>query len=295
VPYSANALTAPSPLDKASPRGRGSFLPPWLWLPPAAILAIVYAIFPIWWIFLQAIRPSSEDRIGNPFWTWAPTLAGFESVIEGRLVGVWLLNTAIILVVGVSLTLIASVLAGYALGRLRVPGGRWIARLLFASYFLPQPLVLVPIYQVFLVMGLDNTLAAVILLNQTLTIPFATWLCFTYFDGLPADVEEHAALDGSRLDVFRHIVLPMSWPVIIAAGIFSVGVMASDFVYAGLLLVHNDVKTIAVGLGLIGISLDEFDSISGGIGMAAAPLIIICAALAPAYVRGLSAAMVEGS
>jgi ABC-type sugar transport system permease subunit len=104
----------------------------------------------------------------------------------------------------------------------------------------------------------------------------------TGFDGLPMDVEEHAALDGSRVDVFRHIVLPMSWPVIIAAGIFSVGVMASDFVYAGLLLVHNDVKTIAVGLGLIGISLDEFDSISGGIGMAAAPLIVICAALAPA-------------
>lgn len=108
----------------------------------------------------------------------------------------------------------------------------------------------------------------------------------TGFDGLPVDVEEHAALDGSRVDVFRHIVLPMSWPVIIAAGIFSVGIMAPDFVYAGLLLVHNDVKTIAVGLGLIGISLDEFDSISGGIGMAAAPLIVICAALAPACGQG---------
>jgi multiple sugar transport system permease protein len=276
-------------------RPRGPRLPAALWLAPAGVLAVVFAVFPIWWIFLQAIRPSSEDRFGNPFWTWAPTLRGFEDVIEGRMVGIWLLNTFIILAIGVTLTLVSGVLAGYALGRLRVPGRRWIARLLFASYFLPQPMVLVPIYQVFLTMGLDNTLVAVILLNQTLTIPFATWLFFTYFDGLPADVEEHATLDGSRLEVFRHIVLPMSWPVIIAAGIFSVGVMASDFIYAGLLLVHNDVKTIAVGLGLIGISLDEFVSISGGIGMAATPLIIICAALAPAYVRGLSAAMIEGS
>jgi multiple sugar transport system permease protein len=191
--------------------------------------------------------------------------------------------------------LVASGLAGYALGRLRVPGRRWFARLLFASYFLPYPMLLVPVYQVFLWLHLDNSLLAVILLNQTLTIPFATWLCFSYFEGLPADVEEHARLDGSAWDVLRHIVLPMSWPVLIAIAIFCAGIMASDVIYAGLFLVHDDVKTIAVGLGLIGISLDEFDTISGGIGMAAAPLVIVCAAFAPAYVRGLSAAMIEGA
>jgi ABC-type glycerol-3-phosphate transport system permease component len=87
----------------------------------------------------------------------------------------------------------------------------------------------------------------------------------------------------------------MSVPVLIAAGIFTAGVMSSDFVYAGLLLVHDQVKTIAVGLGLIGLSLDEFNSITGGIGATATPLVIACAAFAPAYVRGLTAAMVEGS
>jgi multiple sugar transport system permease protein len=142
---------------------------------------------------------------------------------------------------------------------------------------------------------LDGTLAAVILLHQTLTIPFATWLLFTYFEGLPTDIEEHASLDGSRWTIFRHIVLPMSVPVLIAAGIFTAGVMSGDFVYAGLLLVHDQVKTIAVGLGLIGLSLDEFNTITGGIGAAATPLVILCAAFAPAYVRGLRAAMIEGS
>jgi multiple sugar transport system permease protein len=259
------------------------------------LAALVFAVFPVWWIFLQAVRPIEEDALGNPFWTWDPTLRGFEEALEGRMIGVWLLNTVIVLAVGIALTLIASVPAGYALGRLRVPGRRWIARLLFASYFLPQPMVLVPIYQVFLALHLDNTLMSVILLNQTLTIPFATWLCFSYFEGLPNDIEEHAALEGSRWSVFRHIVLPMSWPVIIAAGIFAAGLMVSDFVYAGLLLVHNNVKTVAVGLGLIGISLDEFDTITGGIGMAATPLVILCAAFAPAYVRGLRAALIEGS
>jgi ABC-type glycerol-3-phosphate transport system permease component len=259
-------------------------------------LAIVlFAVFPIWWIFLQAIKPISEDQIGNPFWTWAPTLAGFEEVLHGRLVPQWLLNTAILLVVGITLTLVVSLLAGYALARLRIPGSRWIARLLLASYFLPQPLVLIPIYQVFLWLRLDNTLMSVILLDQTLTIPFATWLLFTYFQGLPGDVEEHASLDGSRWTVFRHIVLPMSWPVLIAAGIFAAGVMSGDFVYAGLLLVHDNAKTVAVGLGLIGLSLDEFNSITGGIGAAAAPLVVACAAFAPAYVRGLTTAMVEGA
>ncbi len=239
------------------------------------MFVFLFAVFPIWWILLQAIRPLHEDVYGNPFWTWDPTLGGFEEALEGRPIGMWLLNTATVLVVGVGLTLVASVLAGYALGRLSVPGGRWIARLLLASYFLPQPMVLVPIYQLFLALDLDNTLASVM--------------------GMPPDIEEHASLDGPRWRVFQRIVLPMSWPVIIAAGIFSAGVMMSDFVYAGLLLVHTDVKTVAVGLGLIGIALDEFNSITGGIGLAAAPLVIACAAFAPAYVRGLSAAMVEGA
>jgi multiple sugar transport system permease protein len=256
---------------------------------------VVFAAFPIWWVFVQAVKPISEDPMGNPFWTWAPTLDGFDEVLHGRLVGQWLLNTGILLFVGITLTLATSTLAGYALARLHVPASRWIARLLLASYFLPQSLVLIPIYQLFLWLRLDGTLASVILLDQTLTIPFATWLLFTYFAGLPSDIEEHASLDGSRWTVFRHIVLPMSWPVLIAAGIFAAGVMAGDFVYGGLLLVHDQVKTIAVGLGLIGLSLDEFDSVTAGIGAAAAPLVIACAALAPAYVRGLAAAMIEGS
>ena len=270
----------------------------WINATRGAVLAgaiVFFAIFPIWWIFLQAVKPISEDRYGNPFWTWSPTLDGFTAALHGRLVGVWLLNTLIVLGVGIALTLIAGGLAGYALSRLRVPGGRWIARLLFASYFLPYPMLLVPVYQIFVWLGLDNSLIAVILLNQTLTIPFATWLCYSYFEGLPADAEEHASLDASGWSVLRHIVLPMSWPVFIAAGIFAAGVMASDVVYAGLLLVHDNIKTVAVGLGLIGISLDEFDIISGGIGIAAAPLVVVCAAFAPAYVRGLSAAMLEGA
>jgi ABC-type glycerol-3-phosphate transport system permease component len=265
------------------------------WYAAIGLAIVIFALFPIWWIFLQAIKPISEDSIGNPFWTWAPTLDGFDEVLHGRLVGQWLINTGILLVVGITLTLATSVLAGYALARLAVPGARWIARLLLASYFLPQPLVLIPIYQVFLWLRLDGTLTSVILLDQTLTIPFATWLLFTYFEGLPADIEEHASLDGARWTIFRHVVLPMSVPVLIAAGIFAAGVMSGDFVYAGLLLVHDQVKTIAVGLGLIGLSLDEFNSITGGIGAAATPLVLACAAFAPAYVRGLTAAMIEGS
>jgi multiple sugar transport system permease protein len=284
------AVSAPTPVP-----------PPWrklwhrIWLTIAAALIAVFALFPFWWMIQLAIRPVVEDRYGNPFWTWHPTLESVTEAFEGRNIWLWMRNTAFVMVVGVALTLAVSLLAGYALGRLRFRGRRWIARALFASYFLPQPMVLVPIYQVFLFLNLDNTLAAVVLISQTLTIPFATWLFFTYFDGLPAEIEEHASLEGSRWQVFLKIVLPMSWPVIIAAGIFAAGVLMSDFLYAGLLLVHNDVKTLAVGLGMIGISLDEFNSISGAIGLAAAPLVIACALFAPAYVRGLSAAMVEGS
>jgi multiple sugar transport system permease protein len=147
------------------------------------------------------------------------------------------------------------VLAGYALARFGLPGGRWLARLMFASYFVPPTAVVVPAYQLFLRWDLDDTILGIVLLYLTLAIPFATWLFYMYFQGLPAEVEQVALLDGTRAAVFVRVVLPMSGPVLIAAGLFSVGMMGSDVLYASTFALTDATKTLPARLGLTAVQL----------------------------------------
>src|SRR5581483_3043253 len=121
------------------------------------------------------------------------------------------------------------------------------------------------------------------------------WLFYLYFQGLATDVEEHALLDGSRVQVFLRIVLPMSWPVVIAAGLFAIGMMGSDVLYASTFSLSNATKTLPAGLGLIAVELDEWAPVNAAILLSSLPIIVACAALSPYYVRGLRAALVEGA
>jgi len=108
-------------------------------------------------------------------------------------------------------------------------------------------------------------------------------------------VEESALVEGaSRLTAFVRIILPMSKPVVIAAGIFALGTIASDFTLASILLLDAQNKTIPAGLATMEVALDELLAVAG-INLMAIPVVLICAVFARGYVRGLTAAMVEGS
>jgi ABC-type glycerol-3-phosphate transport system permease component len=302
------ALPAPSPQPLHAPH-KGSWQPgagarrlTWLGrrlLPFAggvlAFLVAAFHLLPIYWTVVQAIRPVGELPRGNPFWVAHPSFEDFAQVLQSGEFWVWMRNTAIVFGLALLLALVASLLAGYSLARLRPPGSRWLARLLFASYFIPQTAVLVPILSVFYFLHLTDTLWSVILLYQTLTIPFCTWLFYIYFRGLPPELEESAALDANRFVVFWRVVVRMSWPVIVAAGVFAIGMMATDLFYATTFLIHHGEQTVTVGLAVIEIDLDEFSNVTGGLGIAALPLVVLAAAFAPSYVRGLTAAMLEGA
>jgi multiple sugar transport system permease protein len=260
-----------------------------------ALLVTAFHLFPIYWTVIQAIRPIDELPHGNPFWVSHPTFDDFAQVLQSGEFWRWMQNTGIVFGCALAITLVSSLLAGYVLARLRPRGSRWLARLIFASYFIPQTAIVVPILSVFFVLNLTDTLWSVILLYQTLTVPFCTWLFYIYFRGLPPDLEENASLDANPFAVFLHVVLRMSWPVIVAAGVFAVGMMATDLFYASTFLIHHGEQTVTVGLAVIEIDLSEFSNVTGGLGIAALPIVLVAAAFAPSYVRGLTTAMLEGA
>jgi multiple sugar transport system permease protein len=275
-----------------------------------AILALValYSLFPIYFITVQSLKTAEEDVFGSPLYVLDPTFenytelfAGGEARVRGYVIVprvpylLWVLNSMLVLGGAIVLTLVAAVLAAYALGRLQPPGWRWWRRGLFATYVVPHTILFVPLYQVIVRLGLDDSHGALVLLYSTMALPFCVWILSAFFRNLPREIEESALIEGATpVAAFLRIVLPMSRNVLVAAGLFTVGTVGNDFMLASVFLLDPDQQTVAAGLGVMDVSLEELLAVAG-VNLAAIPVAVACAVFARGYVRGLTAAMVEGA
>jgi multiple sugar transport system permease protein len=274
------------------------------------LVATVYCVFPIYFMLVQSLKTAQEDVFGNPLIVVNPTFENFEELFErkgqthnfvGRVLQrdypffVWLENTLVVFLGSVAITLVAGVLAAYALGRLQPPGFRWWRRAIFATYVVPHTILFVPLYQVIIRLGLDDNLLVLLLVYPTMALPFCVWILSAYFQHLPRAIEESALVEGAgRTRAFVRIVLPMSRPVLVAAGIFALGTIASDFTLASVFLMSAHNQTIPAGLATMEVALDELLAVAG-INLMAVPVVLLCAVFARGYVRGLTAAMIEGA
>jgi multiple sugar transport system permease protein len=274
------------------------------------LVATLYCVFPIYFMLVQSLKTAQEDVFGNPLIVVNPTFENFEELFErkgqthnfvGRVLQrdypffVWLENTLVVFVGSVAITLVAGVLAAYALGRLQPPGFRWWRRAIFATYVVPHTILFVPLYQVIIRLGLDDNLLVLLLVYPSMALPFCVWILSAYFQHLPRAIEESALVEGaSRTQAFVRIVLPMSRPVLVAAGIFALGSIASDFTMASVFLLSAHNQTIPAGLATMEVALDELLAVAG-INLMAVPVVLVCAVFARGYVRGLTAAMIEGA
>ena len=272
------------------------------------VVAALYSLFPIYFVTVQSLKTPQEDVFGSPLYVKEPTLENYTELFErgearprGYVIlpsvpfELWMLNSTVVLLGSVALTLVAAVLAAYALGRLRPPGWRWWRRALFATYAVPQTILFIPLYQTIVALDLDNSHLALIVCYTAMALPFAIWILSAYYRHLPREVEEAALLEGGTpVTAFVRVILPMSRDVLLAAALFTLGIVGNDFMLASIFLPDPAMQTVAAGLGVMDVSLEELAAVAG-VNLAAIPVVIVCALVARTYVRGLTAAMLEGA
>jgi ABC-type glycerol-3-phosphate transport system permease component len=271
-------------------------------------VAAVYSLFPIYFITVQSLKTAEEDVFGSPLYVARPTFENYSELFEGgeaRVRGYvivprvpflrWVGNSAAVLALTLGVTLLAGIPAAYALGRLQPPGWRWWRRGLFATYVIPHTILFIPLYQVIIALDLDNNHLALVLIYSTMALPFCVWILSAFYRHLPREIEESALVEGaSRATAFLRIMLPMSRNVLVAAGLFTIGTVANDFLLASIFLLDPELQTVSAGLGVMDVSLEELLAVAG-VNLAAIPVAALCAVFARDYVRGLTAAMVEGA
>ena len=250
-------------------------------------------------MLIVSFKPTNDlfEMKFNPFWIQQFTLENYLYLFQNTDFATWLKNTLVVSVVSTILSLICSIFIGYALARLRFPGSNFLGLGIFLAYLVPPTLLFLPLAQVINEFGLNNTYWALILTYPTQLIPFASWLLMGYFRTIPKEIEESAMADGcSRIQILVRMVLPLSVPGLLSAGIFCFTLCWNEFLYALIFMSSGSMKTIPVGTVS---DLIKADTLFWGALMASAvlgsfPIAFIYSFFVKHYVSGLTAGAVKG-
>jgi len=255
-------------------------------------------LFPFYWMVITSVKPNNEllSRDGNPFWVIKPTLEHFHKLLFKTAYPEWLWNTVFISVISTVVSLACAVLAAYAIERLRFKGSRQVGLGIFLAYLVPPSILFIPLATIVFKLGLFDTRWALILTYPTFLIPFCTWLLMGYFRSIPFELEECALIDGAtRFEILWKIILPLSVPGLISAGIFAFTLSWNEFIYALTFISSSEVKTVPVGVitELVEGDVYHWGSLMAGALFGSIPVAVLYSFFVDHYVSGMTGAVKE--
>jgi len=264
---------------------------------PLGIFVFVL-LFPFYWMVITSVKPNNEllSRDVNPFWVIKPTLEHFHKLVFKTAYPEWLWNTVFISVISTVVSLACAVLAAYAIERLRFKGSRQMGLGIFLAYLVPPSILFIPLATIVFKLGLFDTRWALILTYPTFLIPFCTWLLMGYFRSIPFELEECALIDGAtRFEILWKIILPLSVPGLISAGIFAFTLSWNEFIYALTFISSSEVKTVPVGVitELVEGDVYHWGSLMAGALLGSIPVAVLYSFFVDHYVSGMTGAVKE--
>jgi len=263
------------------------------------VIAAIIFMAPPFYMFITSLKGSGEiaSQIGSPWLVRDPTLDNYSAIILNPLFQRFMFNSIVITLFVVALTMVISILAAFALARMRFFGSQALATGVFLTYLVPDTLLFIPLYQIVGGLGLLNSIWGLILVYPTLTVPFCTWIMIGYFTSIPKELDEAALIDGaSWSQMLLRIFIPVALPGIIAATIFAFTVSWAAFVYPTAFVTTPDQMPLTIGVVSQLVRADTFawGQIMAGALVAALPPVVIYAFLMDYYIAGLTAGATKG-
>ncbi|MFE2825502.1 carbohydrate ABC transporter permease [Streptomyces sp. NPDC059271] len=219
---------------------------------------VVITVLPFYYMLMLSVKPI-DALLLDPGSLWVPakdfTLSTYHDVLRSTDDGgqgflKFLLNSALVSLATVVLTLLAAIPGAYAVSRLKFFGHRQVSALFLAVYLFPSTLLAVPLFVVFAKMGLSSSLIGLAIVYVAQTVPVSIYMLKNYLVTIPYSIEEAAALDGcSRLQTVRKVILPLALPSLMATGLYVFMIAWNEFLFALLFLAAApDQWTVSLGL-----------------------------------------------
>ena len=209
--------------------------------------------------------------------------------------GTFLLNSALVSVATVFITLLFAIPGAYAVSRLRFPGKRVLSRSILLIYMVPAIVLVIPLYAVFSQLGLRNSLLGLIIVYPATTIPVAVYMFQGYFRGLPYELEEAGLMDGlSRIGTIMKITLPLSLPAIASVSLYIFMIAWNEFLFAFMFLDDPAIFTLSRGVQSLNSSEIPRQHLMAGAVIATVPVLVLFLWFEKFLVAGLTAGSVKG-
>jgi len=261
------------------------------------VILAVLVLFPFYWMTITSFKNEDQMRsLVSMFWPRPLVTENYEQLLGKTDFVAWYRNSATVAISSTLLATAVGTIGAYALARLRFFGRGFMASATLITYLVPPSILFIPLYAQMRNLGLANSLAGLIAAYPSFTVPFVTWLLMGYFESIPEELEEAAMIDGAtRFGAFWRVVLPLSAPGVLAAGLYAFTQAWNEFLYALVFITDGRLRTLPVGLAsFITGDVYGWGYLMAGAVLTTLPVIAAYIYLQKYMVEGLTAGGVKG-
>jgi len=244
------AVEALAPLPTEPPRPRRERTPAAsVGLHATLVVATFIALFPVVWVFLSSLKPRSAIQSSTIELFHSPSLDNYRHVLLDTSFPRWFLNSVIVAAFTMLIGITMATTAGYALSRFNFPGRRQLMWTFLLTQMFPVAILIVPIYTIMANIGLIDTKASLVIAYCTVAVPFCAWMMRGYFDTIPRELDEAAALDGlGPFSTFWRVILPLARPGLAVTAFYTFLTAWGEVAYA-IAFIQTD-RNLTLGAGL---------------------------------------------
>jgi multiple sugar transport system permease protein len=269
-----------------------------------AILLLAWTVFPFIWILLTSLKSPGDIISVPPTFVFTPTFDNYAALVMGEQRGqysstrpdfpLFFLNSLIISLGAVALSVVAGIPAAYALARFDFPMKDGLGFVLMSFRFVPFIAFVIPLYLLYQKLGLYNTYPGLIFAYQLITLPFTIWMLRSFFQEIPLEIQEAAKIDGcSWLGVLTRVILPLSMPGISVTVILGFMFCWNAFNYP-LMLAGRQTFPVTVGaIQFISYEQVLWGQMAAATIVAALPQLVLSLMVQKYIVRGLTMGAVK--
>ncbi len=257
------------------------------------IIACLLVLLPLLW----TLRTSFVHRVLAykipPDWFFTPTLDNYRVILNEHPFPLFFANSLIVALLSTLICLIIGAPAAYSYSRYKT-GGNALRVSMLSTQMLPAITLVIPFFLIYKMIGLYNTRIGLVITYITFNIPFIVWILIGFFDGVPRELEESAMVDGcTRFGAFMKIIVPISLPGMLSAGVFSFVLSWNEFLFA-LILTGKTTKTMPVAVsGLMTQQGSHIGAISAAVMLIILPMIFLYFGLRTFLIKGMIAGAIK--
>jgi multiple sugar transport system permease protein len=263
----------------------------------ALVMLLLAVVFPFYWM-IKTSMDSGASLFSYPprFLPNSLALEGYRTVVRETQLGLWLWNSFVVATGSTLLALAAGVSGAYGLSRFRYRGKSTLALVILTTQMMPPLVLIIPIYTIFIQLGLTDSLFGLMLGNFSFSLPVVIWMMKSIFDSIPFEIEEAARVDGaSWLFILLRVTLPLALPGLVAVGIFTFLSGWDEFLFARTIVTATEKWVGTVGLAsFIGMNVTPWDQILAAATIFTLPPIILFILVQKHFIAGLGAGAVKG-